>query len=110
MAWDTIYNWVRGSNIALSNHSNLVQRCKDWLTRDWEVNLRCISREANEAADHLAKSALPLRHGERIEILIPSEDLLDIIHADAYGSLSQRIHNHSLTVYLGYPPSSPNKK
>lgn len=64
----------------------MVQRCKEWLTWDWDVNLPYTFKEANRATYQLEKSAISLQtQGKKLQN--PLEKLFDIIQLDAYGSL-----------------------
>ena len=56
------FKWVKGMEVVVNSHANVVHECQAWLKRDWITNVQPIFREGNQLADALAKLAIKLHH------------------------------------------------
>ena len=70
--------------------SNVIQGCKEWLYKNWMVNLKNVYREGNQVANHLAKMALKHHHNNFIKWRIPPSGVANLILKDKLDTVSSR--------------------
>ncbi|CAN1761176.1 Putative ribonuclease H protein At1g65750, partial [Linum perenne] len=84
---------LSGLHQAPHQHSNLIRNFQELMSRQWEVTIEHIYREANFAADYLANSGHDLDIGTLV-ISSPCNGLLDWLHYDLLGvSIPRSINN-----------------
>ncbi|CAN1137163.1 Putative ribonuclease H protein At1g65750, partial [Linum perenne] len=74
-------------------HASLVEQFQALKNRDWEVSIHHIFREANNAADYLAKMGHDLTLGTHV-FLYPDSSLLYWLNFDRFGSCLLRNFNN----------------
>ncbi|CAN1786317.1 Putative ribonuclease H protein At1g65750 [Linum perenne] len=74
-------------------HASLVEKFQALKNRDWEVSINHIFREANNAADYLAKLGHDLALGTHV-FLYPDSNLLYWLSFDLVGSCLPRFINN----------------
>ncbi|XP_057444844.1 uncharacterized protein LOC130737091 [Lotus japonicus] len=95
LAWDKGYKWIEGEvdNLELvaavegegwDSFVPEIREIKSLMARQWQVSLRGINREANRAADFIAKASFT-HTGFRV-LLRPCYDLEVLVLRDAIGA------------------------
>ena len=86
----TVCRWIRGLEEINNSLTNVIQECKDYINKDWSINIKLVYKEDNQVANRMVKLALNSPNSIIAKWRKPLKEQENLLLQDMFGTKMSR--------------------